>query len=80
MHVSWDPKPVTNGGYANIYRGKWKGQAVALKQLKSDIRNTKLVKVSFYSPLHSEAATQPPNCLLTLNYSVSPGNHKFGNF
>ena len=44
--VKWDPKPVANGSYANIFRGKWNGSDIALKQLKPHRKSGKAEKVS----------------------------------
>ena len=35
QNVTWNAVPIAKGSYANIYRGKWHGQLVALKQLRS---------------------------------------------
>ena len=55
VSVSFDPRPVAYGYDANIFRGQWKGQNIALKQLRAhhpDLNKTLQVRLFFLGGVH----------------------------
>ena len=51
FNVFWTPRPAGHGGYSYIFKGQWKKQEIALKQLKPCMRDpSKALKVRFSPP------------------------------